>query len=90
MKLDNGIIQKSFSVSRWSSNPPDIIKWEVTTLLDMVLMIVLACRLLFSGQSTVDLTTSWKSYSISNTNVHQCVNINTNYIINSDIKTNTN
>ena len=37
-------------------------------------MTALACRLLFLGQFTVDLTTFRKSYSISNTN--QCVNIN--------------
>ena len=57
MKLDNCIIQKSFSVLPYSSNPPDIIKSEVTTLFDIVLMIVLACPVLFLGQFTVDLTT---------------------------------
>ena len=57
MKLDNWIIQQSFSTLPYISTPPDITKCEVTALFDMVLMTVLACRLLFFGQFTVDLTT---------------------------------
>ena len=71
IKLERFIIQQSFSIWLSLSSPPNTTKWDIICWVDdIVLMTVLAWWFLDFGHFNAvldDLTTLWKSYSISNT-----------------------